>query len=133
MDQSTLHIKTNLSTPPQGNLDASKLPIVIKLSVSYKQWHEYLIALPRHTRFTIGSKIDSLFADCLELSLMAGYAPRDKKSEVARRLSVKFDALKFFLKLLWEIKGLDNRKYTTLSPHLNEIGKMIGGWMKMLG
>lgn len=63
---------------------------------------------------------------------MAGYASRDKKSEVVRRLSVKFDTLKFFLKLLWEIKALDNIKYTALLPHLNEIGKMNGGWMKML-
>jgi hypothetical protein len=133
MGQLSFHKNSNLSTPPQGNLDADKLPIVIKLSTGYKQWHEYFIAIPRHTRYTIGGKIDSLFADCLELSLMAGYAPREKKSEVVRRLSVKFDALKFFLKLLWEIKALDNKKYITLSSHLNEIGKMVGGWMKMLG
>lgn len=42
------------------------------------------------------------------------------------------DSLKFFLKLLWEIKALDNKKYTTLSIPLAEIGKMIGGWMNTL-
>lgn len=61
---------------------------------------------------------------------MAGYAAQDKKAEIIRRLSVKFDALKFFLKLLWEIKALDTNRYTLLSQQLMQIGKMIGGWMK---
>ena len=63
---------------------------------------------------------------------MAGYAARDKKAEIIRRLSVKFDALKFFLKLLWEMKALDTKKYSAISSIINEIGKMVGGWMKQI-
>ena len=44
----------------------------------------------------------------------------------------KLDLLKFFLKLLWEIKVLDNKKYIALSECLYEVGKMIGGWQKSL-
>jgi hypothetical protein len=46
--------------------------------------------------------------------------------------STKLDMLKFFLQLSWEIKALDNKKYITISEKLNEIGKMLGGWIKAL-
>lgn len=107
------------------------VPILSQLNESYKLWHGYLLHLPRLTRFTLGSKIDNLFTDCIELTLMASYAEKENKLGIIKRLSVKFDALKFFIKLLWELKALDNNKYTQISLRLNDIGKMIGGWLKL--
>lgn len=43
----------------------------------------------------------------------------------------KYDC-KFFLQIAWEIKALDNKKYIMLSECLNEIGRMLGGWIKGL-
>ena len=108
------------------------MPIVIKLHESYKQWHGFLGALPRLTRYTLGVKIDNLFTESLELALLAGYAARPKKPDIIDRLSSKIDCLKFFLKVLWELKGIDTKKYTALSRTLEEIGKMVGGWMKSI-
>ncbi len=95
-------------------------------------WHGYLDDLPRLTRYTLGIKIDNLFTDCLELSLLAGYSSRPEKLVVVQKLSTKIDALKFFLKVLWEIKVLENKKYNALSLSLVEIGKMAGGWLASL-
>ena len=41
-----------------------------------------------------------------------------------------FDILKFMLQIMWEINLLDNKKYIALSKHLEEIGRMLGGWQK---
>jgi len=84
--------------------------------------------LPRHTKFTLGTKIYNLFTDCIELSLIAGYASKKDKLNYIQKLSSKFDALKFFLKILWEIKGITDQKYADLTQQLTPIGKMIGGW-----
>jgi len=113
-------------------LSAEETPIIIKLNESYKLWHSFLIHIPRLTRYTLGAKIDNIFTECLELSLLAGYSAKETKFPIVQKLSVKFDALKFFLKLLWEIKALDNKKYAALSQPLAEIGKMIGGWLNSL-
>ena len=86
---------------------------------------------PRLTRFTLGIKIDNLFTDCLELALLAGYTSKTEKANTVQKLSTKFDALKFFLKIAWELKSLDTNKYTILSNSLTPIGKMIGGWLNM--
>lgn len=91
-----------------------------------------MTGLPRLTRYTLGVKIDNLFADCLELSFLAGYAPRTEKYSSIQKLSIKFDTLKFFLKVLWDLKAIDNKKYIMLSAPLAEIGKMIGGWLASL-
>ncbi|OGY41390.1 MAG: hypothetical protein A2Y82_00175 [Candidatus Buchananbacteria bacterium RBG_13_36_9] len=111
---------------------ADETPIIIKFNESYKLWHGFLIHIPRLTRYTLGAKIDNIFTECLELSLLAGYSARETKLPLVQKLSVKFDALKFFLKLLWELKALDNKKYAALSQPLSEIGKMIGGWLNLL-
>jgi hypothetical protein len=42
------------------------------------------------------------------------------------------DALKYFLKIAWELKSLDNKKYLAISNALNEVGRMLGGWKKQL-
>jgi len=93
-------------------------------------WHSFLIHLPKITRFSLGKRIDDLFVDCLEIALRASYQPKDKKAETIKELNAKFDALKFFLKLLWEIKAIDASKIAIISAPLAEAGKMIGGWMK---
>jgi hypothetical protein len=104
----------------------------MKLSESYKLWHIFLTALPRQTRFTLGMKVDNLFTECLEQALLASYAPRAEKPAIIQNLAVKIDSLKFFLKVLWEIKALDHKKYAILSAPICEIGKMVGGWLKYI-
>ena len=36
------------------------------------------------------------------------------------------------LQIAWEIKALDAKKYILLSGKLDEIGRMLGGWLKQL-
>ena len=87
--------------------------------------------MPKTVRHTLGEKIDNLFTDCLELALLASYQSKLKKENTVRQLNTKFDMLKFFIKLLWEIKAIDTNKLTVLSTPLAEVGRMIGGWMKL--
>ncbi|OGL87232.1 hypothetical protein A3I40_01985 [Candidatus Uhrbacteria bacterium RIFCSPLOWO2_02_FULL_48_12] len=102
------------------------------MTSAYKLWHGYFADFPRHSRYTLGTKIDTLFLETVELILLAGYARRAQKLTVVERASSKLDALKFFLRISWELKALDNKKYTILSAPLADVGKMLGGWLKQL-
>ena len=99
------------------------------MSNIYILWQQYSTHLPRLSRYTIGAKIDHLFCDVLEQLLFAAYSPRAEKLPLILRASVKFDALKFFLHITWELKLIDTKKYVTLSEPLAEVGKQIGKWM----
>ena len=116
--------------PPDGK---NILPILSHLGECYKLWHGFFARLPKPIRNTLGLKTDNIFIECLELSFFAAYAARQDKVVLVKRLSVKFDLLKFFLKLLWEMKALENNKYIALSSRLLVTGKMLGGWLKNLG
>ena len=31
---------------------------------------------------------------------------------------------------MWELKDLDDKKYVSISEPLNEVGRMLGGWLR---
>jgi hypothetical protein len=53
--------------------------------------------------------VGSLFVVVLECVLTASYLPKDQKAPYVLRAITKLDALKFFLKIAWEIKALDTK------------------------
>lgn len=108
------------------------MPILTKTADAYKLWHGFLQQFPRLSKYTLGSKIDSIFTELVELILFAGYANREQKTAIVQKANTKLNELNFFLKIAWEMKMLDNRKYAGLSENLLEIGKMLGGWRKQL-
>ncbi|HAL50526.1 TPA: hypothetical protein DDY56_03905, partial [Candidatus Uhrbacteria bacterium] len=55
----------------------------------------------------------------------------NKALETIEKLSAKFDTLKYFIKLLWEMKEIDSGKLSSITIPLTETGKMIGGWIKL--
>lgn len=88
--------------------------------------------IPKDSKYTLGAKIDALFLEVIENIIKAGYSNKVEKEIFLRRTSAKLDLLKFFLQLVWEIKALENKKYISLSEKLDEIGRMLGGWIKSL-
>jgi len=73
-----------------------------------------------------------LFIEIAELLWAASYQGKSEKLLSITEAIRKLDALKFLLRVSWEIKALDNQKYVVLSERLFEIGKMLGGWKRGL-
>ncbi len=48
------------------------------------------------------------------------------------QISENLDHLKYFLTILWELKGIDNNKFSSLGTQLASIGKQIGGLLKAI-
>ena len=114
-----------VTSPPAG-----VLPIIQRCITTYKLWHHYRNSIPKQSRFTLGTKIDTLFLDTLELFFVASYAGKDQKLPLLQKTNSKLDILKFFLQISWELKILDTKKYTELSHSIGEIGRMLGGWKR---
>jgi len=95
-------------------------------------WHSYLPHLPRLTRYTICIKIDNLFSDLLAITLTAKYTKREEKLSLLIQISKQLDYLKYFITILWEVKGLETNQYTPLAQKLSAIGIMLGAWIKKM-
>ncbi len=106
------------------------MPILQHLTGSYKLWHELYAHIAKHSKYTLGEKIDTLFLKTIELIFIARYLKKEQKLPALQKANTEFDTLKFFLQLLWETKGVSTKQYTSLSEKLSEIGKMLGGWLK---
>lgn len=89
-----------------------------------------MLLFEKTSRYNIGSKIDALFLETIENLFIAAHKNREQKTPYLNKASDKLDVLKFLLQVAWEIKVLDNKKYINLSLQLNEVGKMLGGWLK---
>ncbi len=122
---------TNESTPPRAVLQTQRaklLPVLESTKSLYKLWHEYHTTLPKIHRYSLGSKIDSLFIELIESLAVATFLSKDEKLPFVRIGIRKLDTLNILLLILFETKSLDTKKYITVSEKTNEIGKMLGGW-----
>jgi len=108
------------------------LPVLEQSKSTYKQWLEIHRNIERTARFGLGTKIDILFLDLLELLRKAVYAPLNKKIILLEMASDKLDSLRFFFQLLWETKLVSNKQYISLGAGIESIGKIIGGWKRGL-
>ena len=79
----------------------------------------------RDARYTLGVKIDNLLIETIEQVYTANYASKGEKLPYLERAAGHLDLAKFFLAVLWEIKGLDGDKYIALSERLYEIGRCL--------
>ena len=118
-----------LTPPPHEFFD---VPLVHKLSEFYLLFHQYLKLFPKAEKYTLGQKIESLILEILENSFRVAYGAKAEKTPLLQVMSIKINLLKTLIRLAFQIKALDNKKYIQLQEHLQEIGKMVGGWLRYL-
>ncbi len=103
--------------------------VLEKIKSSYVLWHEYHNTLPKTQRYSLGNRIDKIFIELIEFSATANFLPKEEKQPYVKAAIRKLDLLKVLLLVSWETKSLDNKKYIALSLPLDEVGKMLGGWL----
>ena len=113
-------------TPPP----ATTLVVIEKLIAAYKLWHEYIRTIPKIARFSLGEKTDTYFVGTFSHLIQASYAIKTDKLKFLREASLQLTLLKFFLRVLWEIHALDNKKFGKISEMLDEVGRLLGGWQR---
>ena len=88
--------------------------------------------MPKDSRYTLGAKIDTHFVETLEEIHIAIYLSKTEKISHIQKAIMSLGGATFFLQVAWEIKALDTKKYILISEKLNEIGRMLGGWLRQL-
>lgn len=107
--------------------------MLVRCKEGYRVWHFHLENVSKVSRQTIGTKVDDIFLSLLELIFRATFAyDKFEKLSVVSQAIAKADLLKFFLQIGWEHKVLDHKTYGAIILNLDEVGRMLGGWKKML-
>ncbi len=108
------------------------MPLLHRIFEFYKLTYQYIQLFPKKDKYTLGHKIDNLILDTMELILLAANSQKEKKYIVLQKASLKIDLLKILIRLAKEVKSLDNKRYVQLQEELQEIGKMLGGWIRSI-
>lgn len=72
--------------------------------------------------------MDNTTLDILEL--LFSVPMTSNKVEVLQQISIKVDLVKVLLRLAKETQAVQNNKYLSLESILQEIGRMLGGWIR---
>lgn len=108
------------------------LPILQKMYELYKVFYQYAVNFPKKDRFGIGQRCENQILDLVEWTIKASKSRRENKQAILYQISLQLDTLKIFIRLMKEIRTIDLKKYTIIQGHINEIGKMLGGWIKSM-
>ena len=103
-------------------------PIIVK-TYNLTRWYiEKLGKLPRNHRYTLGEKVQNSLLNLLLLLNDAVYT-KDKRP-LLLEANKELERLRLLSRLLKDLSILSTDNYRFISSSLNEIGKMLGGWMK---
>ncbi|MCX6720659.1 MAG: four helix bundle protein [Candidatus Staskawiczbacteria bacterium] len=111
-------------------MDELDIPIFKKTYELYKEFYSLRNSIARQDRYTIWQRCENLILDILENILWASQLFKIEKLPVLEKVSLRLNFLRVFFRLCKEIKVLDNKKYCLLQEDVDEIGRMLGGWIK---
>ncbi len=111
-------------------MNDNDIPILKKAYDLYKIFHEYRKVVPKHDRHTIYERSERLILEIIESLFLAGYAKHTNKTATLEQVSAKLNLLRLLVRLMKDTKTLDSKKYVVLQEMIDEIGRMLGGWIR---
>jgi hypothetical protein len=111
-------------------MNDTEIPIIKKTYDLYKLFHEYRKAIPKQDRYTVWERSENALLDTFECFMEAGYTKQVSKVSLLEKGSVKLNVFRFFVRLMKDTKSLDTKRYLALQTSVDEIGRMLGGWMR---
>lgn len=115
------------------NTPAQQTPLFQANYKLYVAWHLRCETIPKKDRFTIGQKTENLLLDTLILINTAYHTNNlARKQEILRQANISLECLKITIRLAKDIKTIEQKCYIEYESRLQEMGKMLGGWINSL-
>ena len=111
-------------------MDEFDIPIFKKTYELFKLSYEYRFTVPKQDRYALWQRCEDTIINVLEGILRASRLPKPEKLPALENVSVQINCLRVYVRLAKDVKAIDNKKYVRLESVIDEIGRMIGGWIK---
>jgi len=83
---------------------------------------------PRSQRFLLGDRIQTAAVDVLDGLVEATYTRN--RTPILRRVNLLIERLRLLIRLAMDLRHLDRRRYEFAARSLDEIGRLVGGWLR---
>ena len=104
------------------------LPIFVKWMDFLKWLLTVTEKFPKSVRFTFVDRIHNIALSVVEELVEARYSKN--KQAILGRINIKIETLRVLLRITYEQRYLPTKNYQQAMLSLNDIGRMLGGWMK---
>jgi len=110
---------------------AHNTPLFQAVYKLYLAWYLRCQTIPKKDRFTIGQKAENTLLEIMTL-VVSAYHTKDsvRKREILSQINIKVEGIKILFRLAKNVKAIEQRPYIDYESRLQEIGKMLGGWMR---
>ena len=113
------------------NSDSAKTPIIVSKTYDFVKWLLPKVEnFPRGYKFTVGDCLSNQGLDLLGTVVEAAFA--NSKEELLRAANGNVNRTRYLLRLAKDLNLMSVDSYGFSAEKLDEIGRMLGGWMKSL-
>lgn len=110
----------------------AEIPIFKKLYELYKLIHSYRNHLAKADRHSLWQRTENGCLELLELVVSAAQQSKAAKLPLLQKASIKLSVLRVLIRLAKDTKMIDTKKYLALQRLIDEIGRMLGGWLRSI-
>lgn len=111
-------------------MDDFDIPILRKTLDLYKAIYALRVSVSKQDRYTLWLRVENSCLDVVEGLLQSTALYKGEKLPALNVVSTKLNLLRFFVRLARETRVIDTKKYILLQQPIDEIGRMLGGWIK---
>ena len=106
--------------------------LVIKRGYDFSKWLlQHTGKFPKSYRFSVAAKLENAILEFLELTTVANL--RKDKLPLLKKADEALARLRLLFRLSYELRFVNLNSYEFGSKQMNELGRLLGGWMKNPG
>jgi len=87
-------------------------------------------SFPKDQRFRLAARLENSLYNFYEIILRAGRTKQPRKQLMDADLEL--EKLRILLRLAQDVRCIPFKKYEQASRLVNEVGKLLGGWLKSI-
>ena len=114
-------------SPHRSVLD---IPLFHKVYDLYKLLYSYQDKIPKAQRYTLWQRCENVSLLLLERLIATSHLQGTARIQILHEISNHIDLLKVLIRLAQETHLITAEQYVAVQTHLQEAGKMVGGWLK---
>ena len=103
----------------------------------YEKFIEYMlqviISLPRTEKFNIGNEFKVSMYETIEKILYLTKIDANKRMYYLNLIDTKINCQRIYLRIMYNNRWIDNKKYEVSCRILLEVGKVLGGLIRFYG
>lgn len=108
------------------------IPIYHKTYELYKLLYSCHSAIPKIQLYTLWRQCEQISIQMLAAIIHTGHTQGNARVDAICTISEKLDLLKTFIRLTRETNSISEKKHLEIQSLIQEIGRMVGGWIKSL-